>query len=198
MPPSRYTINPMLRKLPTNVLSGSLALIAALAFFFWLFDTDDPTVGLLPGEAEQPPEWYWQNARFWNFDKEGRLEQEATATRAEYYSAEDTIYLDNPRLISHVGNEDSWRTRAERGEVREKKDVIKLLGSVEIFKDDGSVTIRTDEVTLIRSQDMAVTGAAIAITGETSRTDAIGMRAWLKQEKVELLAKVKTVHELKD
>jgi lipopolysaccharide export system protein LptC len=185
----------MLKKLPTNVLSGILALVVALAFFFWLFDADDPTVGLLPGETDQAPEWYWENARFWNFDKAGRLEQEATATLAEYYSAEDTIYLDNPRLISHVGNEDSWHTRAERGEVREKKDVVELLGSVEIFKGDGSVTIHTDKMTLIRSQDMAVTGAAVTISGATSRTDAIGMRAWLKQEKVELLAKVKTVHE---
>ena len=185
----------MLRKLPTNVLSGILALIVALAFFFWLFDADDPTVGLVASQGEQSPEWYWENARFWNFDKEGHLEQEATATLAEYYRAEDTIYLDKPRLISHVGNEDSWHTRAERGEVREKKDVVQLLGSVEIFKGDGSVTIRTDKMTLIRSQDMAVTGAAITMTGTTSQTDAIGMRAWLKQEKVELLAKVKTVHE---
>ncbi len=185
----------MLRKLPTNVLSGLLALVAALVFFFWLFDTDDPTVGLLPGHAQQPPEWYWENASFWNFDAEGQLEQEATATRAEYYSQEDTIYLANPRLTTYVGNEDSWHTRAERGEVREGKDVVELLDSVEIFKGDGSVTIRTDEMTLIRSQDMAVTGAAVSITGDTSRTDAIGMRAWLRQEKVELLAKVKTVHE---
>jgi lipopolysaccharide export system protein LptC len=185
----------MLRQLPTNVLSGILAFAAALAFFFWLFDSEDPNVGLLPSQAAQPPEWYWENASFWNFDTEGRLEQEATATLAEYYSNEDIIYLTNPRLTTHVGNEDAWYTRAERGEVRENNDVVELLDAVEIFKGDGTVTIRTDRMALIRSMDMAVTGAAITITGESGRTEAIGMRAWLKQEKVELLAKVKTIHD---
>jgi lipopolysaccharide export system protein LptC len=185
----------MIKKLPANIFSATLALIATLAFFFWAFSEDDSSTGLQAGSGAPTPEWYWDNARFWNFDAEGQLQQDATATDARYFSEEDIIYLRDPRVSTHNGKDSTWYTRSDFGEVRQDNDIIELSQNVEIRKASGEITIRTEKLVLIRSEDMAETDAAVSIIGETGRTDAVGMRAWLKQGKVELLSKVKTIHE---
>ena len=185
----------MIKKLSANTFSAALAITATMAFFFWVFNEDDDQATMQADSSTATPEWYWNNARFWSFDDEGRLEQDATATDAKYFSEEDTIYLRDPRISSHSGEDSTWYTRSDFGEVRQDNDIIELSQNVEIRKASGEITIRTERLTLIRSQGMAETDAAISIIGETGRTDAVGLRAWLKEGKVELLSKVKTIHE---
>ncbi len=185
----------MIKRLPVNVFSALLTLLATVAFFFWVFK-DDEAAGYQPSTREEAaPAWYWTNARFWNFNDEGSLEQEATATGVEHFSEEDVTFLGEPRVVSHLDEGAPWHTRAERGEVRENNDVIELSGKVEIRKADNSLNMRTERLILDRGRELAETDMAVTITGEQGRTDAVGMRAWLKQEKVELLSKVKSVYE---
>ena len=187
----------MIKKVSANIFSAALALTATVAFFLWVFSDDDASGVLLDDSGAPSPEWYWQNASFWNFDLEGRLQQEATASDASYFSEEDIIYLTDPRVTTHSGSESPWYTRSERGQVREENDIIELTQDVQIRKGDGEITISTERLVLTRSKDMAETDAPISIIGDTGRTDAVGMRAWLKLEKIELLSKVKTIHEPK-
>jgi lipopolysaccharide export system protein LptC len=185
----------MLKKLPVNVFSAILALTAAVAFLFWLFDEDDAGERLQQASGDLQPEWYWQNARFWNFDTEGQLQQDATATDAKYFSEEDVIYLSDPRVATHSGDDSPWYTRAEFAQIRQNNDLIELLEDVELRKGDGEISIRSQRLLLTRSKNLVETELAVSLISPTSHTDAIGMRAWLKQQKVELLAKVKTIYE---
>jgi lipopolysaccharide export system protein LptC len=187
----------MLKKLPTNVFSGILALTATVVFFFWLFARDEATNDLPTDAAAQPPEWYWETAEFWSFNTDGQLEQEVTASEAKYFKAEDIIYLRDPRITTHSGDQPPWYTRAERGEVREDNNIVELQEAVEIYQLDGTTRIHTEQLALIRNKSLAETPLKVIITGESSRTEAVGMRAWLEQEKVELLAKVKSIYEPK-
>lgn len=185
----------MIKKVSANLFSAVLALTATVAFFLWVF-SDDDTAGIELGDSgAASPEWYWQKASFWNYDLEGRLQQEATASDAEYFGEEDIIYLNEPRVTTHSDTESSWYTRSERGQVRQNNDIIELTQDVHIQKGDGEINIHTERLVLIRSKDMAETDAAISIIGDTGRTDAVGMQAFLKQEKIELLSKVRTIHE---
>jgi lipopolysaccharide export system protein LptC len=185
----------MIKKLSTNTFSAALAITATIAFFFWVFSEDDGQATMQADSSTATPEWYWDNALFWSFDDEGRLEQDATASDAKYFSKEDTIYLRNPRISTHSGEDSTWYTRSDFAEVRQDNDIVELSQNVEIRKASGEVTIRTERLTLIRSENMAETDVAVSIIGETGSTDAVGMRAWLKEGKVELLSKVNTTHE---
>jgi lipopolysaccharide export system protein LptC len=185
----------MIKKVSANIFSAALALAATVAFFLWVFSDDDASGIQQDNSGAASPEWYWQNASFWNYDLEGRLQQEATASDAKYFGEEDIIYLTDPRITTHSDSESPWYTRSERGQVRHKHDIIELSQDVQIRKGDGEIDIRTERLVLTRSKDMAETDAPISIIGDTGRTDAVGMRAFLKQEKIELLSKVKTIHE---
>lgn len=187
----------MIKKVSANIFSAVLALTVTVVFFLWVFSEDDASGILLDNSGAASPEWYWQNASFWNFDIEGRLQQEATASDAKYFSDEDIIYLTDPRITTHSATESPWYTRSERGQVRDDNDIIELADNVQIRKGDGEINIHTEQLVLTRSKDMAETDAPISIIGDTGRTDAVGMRAWLTLEKIELLSKVKTIHEPK-
>lgn len=187
----------MFKKLPLNVFSALLSLTLAVGFFFWAFEEEDSDAPRLFADQEQAPGWYWYNARFWNFDSDGQLEQVATAIDVKHFDEDDRTLLSEPRVTSYTGDDQPWLTRAARGETRRDNEIIELFDNVVIYKDDGSFNLQTEQLMLTRSTEVAQSSVAVALTSENSRTTAVGMRAWLKKEKVELLSKVKTVHEPK-
>lgn len=184
----------MIRKLPRNVFSALLALAATVVFFLWVLDDGDSDAFGPTADEERVPAWYWNNAQFWNFNLDGSLHQDAVAIDVKHFSEEEVTLLREPRVITHGGDDISWHTRAEFGEVREQNDVIELSRDVEIRNDDNSFNIQTERLILIRSKNMAETDAAVTFTHEAGRTDAVGMRAWLRKEKVELLSEVKSTY----
>lgn len=184
----------MIKKMPKNILSALLALTAALGFFFWAFEDDDSSPFELTSNDEEAPTWYWYNAHFWSFSETGSIAQDATAIDVKHYNEEDVTYLSEPRVTSYLNEEDIWYTRAERGEMRDNNQVIELYTDVAIRKAGGSINMRTQKLVLDRDRDMAHTDLPVTITGEGNRTEGVGMQAWLKREKVELLSRVRSTY----
>ena len=183
----------MYRKIAANIASAALAIAVSALFFANVFFPEDAS---LQGSKSTAPEWYWHKAHIVTFNEEGMQTQVARADEIRYFKDEDIAYLTAPRLTSYTEETDPpWHSRADFGKFKEKYDVIELYQNVDIQQGDGEVTITTERLVLTRSKHLAETDLPVTIIGETSRTDAVGMRAWLDEEKVELLAKVRTVHE---
>jgi lipopolysaccharide export system protein LptC len=113
-----------------------------------------------------------------------------------YFRKADIAYMNAPRLNSFTEKSGKpWRTRADFGQFREDFDIVDLRENVSIAQGSGDVIMTTQQLILRNSTNTAETDKPLTITNGNSRTDAVGMRAWLDQEKIELLAKVRTVHE---
>lgn len=184
----------MNRKLVTNVLSTLLAGIAVFVLINYLIKTDEDEAGA-PTSGTPTPEWYWHTAHFWRFDTSGALSQEATATDVKHYLEDDTTYISDPRFTTHRANEAPWFARAEFGQMREDNNILELYQDVQITRGDREIVITTEKILIDREQNLAETDLPIAIEGPKTRTEGVGMRAWFNQERVELLDKVRTVHD---
>ena len=187
----------MNKKLIGNVLSALLTILLVSWFFNrTFFDSDDPD-GLTDRRGGATPEWYWHTARYWSFNLEGQLYHEATATEVKHFDEDDTTYLSDPRFTHHNGEEPAWFTRADFGQMREDNNVVELYQAVKISRETEDVIITTERLVITQDKQLAETDLPITIVSETSQTDAVGMRAWFDEEKVELLDNVRTVHDPK-
>ncbi len=184
----------MNKKLLTNVLSVLLAGIAVIILVNFLLDSGD-TDQVARTSGTPTPDWYWQTARFWRFDISGEISQEATATDVKHYEEDDTTYITDPRFTTHHGEGSPWFARADLGQMREDNNILELYQNVQITRGQREIVINTEKIVIDRDQNLAETDQPITIEGSKTRTEGVGMRAWLKQERVELLDKVRTVHD---
>lgn len=185
----------MYKKTISNSISILLAVtVTATVFEQFFFKDNEPAPDASPQTAQ--PQWYIETARIWTFGETGKRTQLATADRVRYFSEEDIAYLNNPRLTSFAEEGDEiWRTRADFGQFREKFDTVDLRENVEISNDSGEMTLSTQQLVLTQSTNTVETEKPVLFENLNNKTSAIGMRAWLDQEKIELLADVRTVYE---
>jgi lipopolysaccharide export system protein LptC len=194
----------MYKKTIANYASILLAVVISVTLFEQLFFKDnepDPKTG----SNNAQPQWYIKTAHIRTFNETGKLTQNAEAKRVRYFRKQDIAYLDAPRLTSYPddsegsegseGSAKAWQTSADFGQFREDFDVVDLRENVRIAQDHGGITMTTQQLILTNSTNTAETDKPLLITNGSSRTNAVGMHAWLDQEKIELLAKVRTIHE---
>ncbi len=74
-----------------------------------------------------------------------------------------------------------------------------LLGKVHIWKNalsgERQVDIRTEDLRVLPETEYGETDKQVIITTPSSQSRGVGMRAWLKQSRLELLSQVHTVYE---
>ena len=185
----------MYKKTIANSISLLLAATVTAVAFEWLFFKDNEPVPD-DGPKTAQPQWYIKTARIWKFNEDGKRTQLATADRVRYFQEEDIAYLNNPKLTSFAEEGDEvWRTTADFGQFRGDFDTFDLRENVKITNSDDSMTLTTKQLILVQSTNTAETDKPVVFNNGVNKTSAVGMRAWLDQEKVELLADVRTVYE---
>lgn len=186
----------MFKKLTINLLSLLLTGLIGAVFFAWVFElVDIKTPGLTPVAVKEYPEWYWEGADYRSYTEAGLVAQEATAKDALHYKNQDKTLLSEPSVTTYADNRDTWFTDARQGSIAEDGNRLELWDDVHIRKDDDSLSVRTERLVVFPEQNMAETDKPVILTGKGTRTDAVGMRAWLETQKIELLSEVKTVHD---
>ncbi|WP_111641164.1 LPS export ABC transporter periplasmic protein LptC [Marinimicrobium alkaliphilum] len=187
------------------IFGGLGALVVFLVVAFW--DSDPRELLAPPPEADERfPNAYLRGAQSWEYDAEGALGYQLAAPEVEHFqqspgrtSPRDYILFHNPEMTFHSADGDApWQVRADTGRSEEEGERVTLEGQVRGWKrpvDGGLLELTTERLELRPEQQFAQTDKAVTIRTPQGVTRSIGMRAYLDQDRIELLANVRGDYE---
>jgi lipopolysaccharide export system protein LptC len=156
-----------------------------------------------PSSAAQPSnaiDFYVEGARTLQFQEDGALHYEMTATRLEHKQDSDVTFVTDPLMHLYRGQPHPWIIRSARSEVAPKGSEVELIDNVRIERTDakGRPTILTSSrMTLFPDKEYAQTRQVVRIDAANGVTTAQGMKAYLNDGRMILQSNVRGQHEVR-
>jgi lipopolysaccharide export system protein LptC len=152
-----------------------------------------------PDEAEEEQRlrlsigYYVKDARLSGTGDDGKILYRASAARASQNFDDGLINLEDVHVIYDPATEIPWVLDANTGRIPRNGNIIELEGDVVAqTNDEGEppMTIRTDYMELYTETYIAETKEKVAIDYTNNRVFATGMRAFLEEDRLQLLSNV--------
>ncbi|UTW06766.1 LPS export ABC transporter periplasmic protein LptC [Pseudomonas benzenivorans] len=189
----------MLRKLLTPVLfTLAAALLAAVGY--WNINPDSFSDRPAAVGTPNAIDFYVVNANTVQYQADGKLHYEMTASKLEHVQASDITLLTEPNMHLYRGSAYPWKIRSARGEVAPEGKEVELIDQVRVDRTDakGRPTIlTTSRLTLFPEKEYAQTQQAVRIDAANGVTTAQGMKAYLNDGRMLLLSNVRGQHEVR-
>ena len=135
------------------------------------------------------------------FGLAGELRSILHSPHVVHFADDDSTELASPRMEIYNGDVEPWHVAAERGWVSSGNEVVLLHGDVEIWRQDKSgqrvYQVLTSELRVLPKEQYAETDNAATIIAPATVSHAIGMRANFAHDRLQLLQKVRSRHEVK-
>lgn len=153
----------------------------------------------VPGAA-RVADFYMEDFTATTMSPLGRPARRLTAERMQHFPGSDLQTFTRPHLwLYGTSGREPWQVVSERGELASGGDQLMLLGEVDIWRNnpDGTVETRieTSDVRVLPDAEYAETDAPALITTQGGRTTGVGLRAFMKEGRYELLSDVHTIVE---
>jgi lipopolysaccharide export system protein LptC len=133
-----------------------------------------------------------------NMGESGNPRRRLQADYMEHFPDTDTSELVSPYLIMYHAGAQPWHIRSERGWSSADGEVLLLLGKVHIWRDDASgkldIDIRTRDLRVVTQTEYGETDEPVVIRTRTTESHGVGMHARLAQDRLDLLANVRTLY----
>ena len=174
-------------------------LIALVAGSFWLVAALSDTERGDAQDVRHVADLYITDFTTITMGADGRPVRELSAERLSHFPDTDTKELEKPHLVIYHPTRPPYHVRSERGWVSANDDVMLLLGEVHIWRDnlDGvrELDLRTTDLRVLPESQYGETDKHVIIRTPNSEASGEGMRAYMKQRRIELLSQVRTVYE---
>ncbi|MDN5848865.1 MAG: LPS export ABC transporter periplasmic protein LptC [Nitrococcus sp.] len=170
------------------VVFGLLAIVA-----WWLFD-EQPSV---QRHSEKQPQatYYFRDFHLHATRPDGRTDYAIHGKRMTYYQKADVSLIAQPVWTVYVPTGAPWQGRSDEARTAAGGSEVQLLGDVRLQRPATSVnpaiTLKTQRLHLRPREDYAATDAHVTVYGRDFRIEAIGAQAWMRKQRVQLLAEVK-------
>ena len=155
-----------------------------------------------PGQAVQvyhDPDYYMENFTTLSMEKNGAPKNKLYAVYMAHYPDDDTTELLQPRMEIYRAGRPPLFITAKKGWVTSNNNVLLLQGDVRLWEDDelGQRTLQVDttEVRVLMDDEYAETDQPATIFSNHSTIKGSGMRAYLKESRLEVLKHERTTIE---
>ncbi|WP_193165974.1 LPS export ABC transporter periplasmic protein LptC [Microbulbifer hainanensis] len=176
--------------------------VALISAGLWFMESPpEQLVGKRPTPQEQnrAPDLVIRDAKTRHFNQEGTLAYRVDADKITFFqfARRDRADLTEPRILFYQGDQPKWRTVSRTGVAHNNGQRVVLRGDVEITEqpEPGGVRLETQQITIKPRQEYAETDKLVTITAGPNRTQGKGLRAFLKQDRVEILSDVESSYE---
>jgi lipopolysaccharide export system protein LptC len=184
-----------------NTWITALVLVSLSALSFWVWRELEDEAAPLAAARVHEPDYYIENMVRRAMGEAGELRNILRADLVLHYPDDDSTELARPRMEIYNGGSEPWRVIAERGWVSSGSEVVLLHGQVEIWRVDQSgareFEVFTSELRVLPKEQYAETDDPATIKNSTTTTTTIGMRANFSHDRLELLQRVRSRHEVK-
>ena len=189
----------MLSKKIRNILLFGVIAVLFAAVGYWnispgRFLDDTPTAAV----DESAIDYYALNARSVQYLPDGKLQYEMTANKVEHVKTSEITLLTQPDLQMYRGTTYPWHIQSKRGEVNPDGSQVELIDSVRVARTDEknrSTIITSTRMTVFPQKQYAQTEQAVRIDGAGGVTTGKGMKAYLKDGRMDLLSNVRGQYE---
>ncbi|NKC15933.1 MAG: LPS export ABC transporter periplasmic protein LptC [Gammaproteobacteria bacterium] len=148
-----------------------------------------------PGEERATPDFFMEDFISTIMSPSGIPLRTLSAKRLDHYPDTQTNHLEAPYLVLHYGEQPAWHVRSERGWVYES-GLVALLGKVHAWRDtdagERAIDIHTWDMRILPEQEFGETDQPVTIITRTQTSRGMGMRAYLAESRLELMARVTT------
>ena len=181
---------------------GSMAaLLALVVASYWLvaeLGKDDDGNN---GDDRHVADLYVTNFSTVTMGEDGSPARELQAVQLAHFPDTGTKELEAPYIVLHHPDRPPLHARSERGWVSANDDVMLLLGAVHIWREDADgvreLDVKTTDLRVLPETQYGETDKLVVIRTPNSESRGVGMRAYLSQQRIELLSRVRTVYEQK-
>ena len=136
------------------------------------------------------------SARTYRLD--GSLQSRFEATQLTHFSTKNHSLFNQPDVWLYQNNQSPWHIRANEGAAWGGAKLIELKNKVRLTQAPSQSKpgnqIKTTQLNYLLHYQFAYTLAPIDFSQTGLAVNAIGMRAYLKQDRVQLLSKAKAVY----
>lgn len=188
-----------------------LAIIASLILaFIMLWDTPVTSFNNMQIPETQKKQLHITNiiedATTQRYSENGQLEYTFNATSTQHFqrnpkrhTKHDHTKFTHPKLVINNGDGSlPWHIHADKGKATNNQKIITLIGNVRIWQIDAAGNrseLETPELVVKPDAQYAETDKAVMMKNISGQTSAVGMKAFLKEDRVELLSQVRGIHE---
>jgi lipopolysaccharide export system protein LptC len=170
------------------VIFGTVAAISTAVYFA----TDQ---GENPAPLRAPPGvgYYARNVRLTGTGSDGKLSYNLTAERATQTVADGSVHLERVQVKYAPAADAPWNLLADSGRISAGADIIELNGNVvaaSAAEASPATTIRTDSLRYDPATGVAETDGPVTILYASSVVHAQGLRARLREGRLDLLGQV--------
>ncbi len=182
---------------PMARLIKLLGLVLATALSFWLLQTTTPPPEQVAQRMRHTRDHFASHSTTTVADALGRFRYRVQADFLEHFPDDDSTDLAHLYITLFHEGEPSWFIAAEKGRVSAKGEEVWLLGQVQIRQPPGTDawTLDTSEVLLRPTLQYAQTDKAVTIRHPQAILEALGMRVYLREKRVEWLHNVRGRYE---
>lgn len=187
----------MLKRIPQRLIILPVAVLVA-AIGYLNLDSDSASPDVTTAESQHNIDFYSNNSHTIQFNSEGKIHYQFSADLVEHVQQTDISLLTKPRLKLERGSEQPWYISGLRGEVSPGGEEVDLYEEVRVERIDAKqrpFLLQTTHLTYVFADDFAHTKQAVRIDSAQGVTNATGMRAYLPEERVELLTRVRGKYE---
>jgi lipopolysaccharide export system protein LptC len=184
-----------------NAWLTALAVVLLSVLSWWLLQRLEVDEQAGKAALVHEPDYYLDGMTRTTTGADGSLRNILRATHVEHFPDDDSTELASPHLEIYNGKPEPWHVIAERGWVSSGSDVVLLHGEVEIWRQgpagEREYQVLTSELRVLPKEQYAETDSPTTIIGPATVTRAIGMRANFAHDRLELLKRVRSRHEVK-
>ncbi|WP_313738607.1 LPS export ABC transporter periplasmic protein LptC [Pseudomonas sp.] len=147
---------------------------------------------------ENAIDYYAINAHSVQFLPDGKRQYEMTADKIEHVKASEVTLVTQPDLQMYRGTAFPWHIQSKHAEVNPDGTEVELIDSVRIARTDEknrNTLITSSRMTVFPQKQYAQTEQAVRIDGAGGTTTGTGMKAYLKDGRMDLLSNVRGQYE---
>lgn len=157
-----------------------------------------------PVAENKTPDFFVRNARITEFGPEGDLESVLLSDEISHFPHNGIITMKSPDMLSYNGDpavtgKQPWHTTSDNGRILSDGETVELIKNVVMIQNDAqgnpAQRVDTDFMTVYSGQDFAESDLPVRLTTPTSVVNAVGMRAFYKRDFIQLISRVRSIHE---
>ncbi|HEY3699370.1 MAG TPA: LPS export ABC transporter periplasmic protein LptC [Spongiibacteraceae bacterium] len=187
-PGARFPIRPTI-DWPRITLLAGLGAVMLMVLYLTLYWDSNPPMSLLTKTDNDRIDLYAQQVHGVKYDNTGKLVQTLWAQKLDHYPERGQSVLAMPVLESSGKDGTLWNTTAVSG-ILIGNDEIQLHDNVVIVDREKTMRFESEQLNYFSDKQEAITDVAVKLRRFADVTTAIGMRANLNTNRIELLNRV--------
>lgn len=180
--------------LPRVTLLAGVGAVIIMTLYLTLYWDRNPPSSLLSTQSDPDQiDLYAEQIRGVKYDERGLTVQTLQAAKMEHYPVRGQTVLQAPALQSLGKDGEVWNTTAATGTLIGESE-IQLRSQVVVTDRQKTQRFETEELSYFPDRQEATSAVAVKLSHLNDTTTAIGMKADLARNRVELLTRVNSIH----